>query len=72
MFEIIIKAPDVEALNVDHRVTAAEIVLDGILGEEVRMNKIDTIEVVSEFEKVHQSKAGKIQYLAAHLISHVG
>jgi hypothetical protein len=72
MFEIIIKAPDIEVLNEDDKVAAAEIVLDGILGEEARLNKIDTIEVVSEFEKEYQSKASKIQYLAAHLKTSAG
>lgn len=67
MFEIIIKAPELKVLNEDDQIAAVEIVLDGVLGEEVRLNKIDAIEVVVEFEKEYRGKAGKIEHLAAHL-----
>jgi hypothetical protein len=47
-FEIVIVAPDLARLAEEDRITAAEILLDGELGEEVRLSLIAEIEVVAE------------------------
>lgn len=67
MFEIIIKAADLNGLRDTDKLTAAEIALDGILGEEFRMQTICEIDVVEEFEKPYQNKANNIKSLLNHL-----
>jgi hypothetical protein len=67
MFEIIIKAPGLQQLDESDRQTAAEILLDGLLGEEVRMQTICGIDVVEEFEKPYGDKAGNIKNISDHL-----
>jgi hypothetical protein len=46
VFDIVIYAPDLAPLAEQDRITAAEIVLDGELGEEARLSLIDGIEIV--------------------------
>jgi hypothetical protein len=46
VFDIVIDAPDLAPLAEQDRITAAEIVLDGELGEEARLSLIGEIEVV--------------------------
>jgi hypothetical protein len=67
MFEIIIKTPGLQQLDESDKRTAAEILLDGVLGEEVRMQTICGIDVVEEFEKPYGDKAGDIKNLSDHL-----
>jgi len=67
LFEIIIKAPDLSRFDESDRITAAEILLDGILGEEVRIQSICGIDVVEAFEKPYQERAGNIKNLSSHL-----
>jgi len=50
MFKVIFKASGLSTLSTDERLTAAEIILDGILGEEFRILRIGEIGVVDEFE----------------------
>jgi len=69
MLEIIIKAPDLRELDESDKQIAAEIVLDGVLGEEVRMRTICRIEVVDEFDRPYRDKAGNIKYLSEHVKS---
>ncbi|HMH24517.1 MAG TPA: hypothetical protein VK563_22205 [Puia sp.] len=69
LFEIIIKAPEIRKLAEIDRLTAAEIALDGILGEEMRMNKICEIDVVEEFDQLHQNKTTGMTSLSDHLKS---
>jgi hypothetical protein len=66
MFEIIIKSLQLSQLGDDDKLIAAEIALDGILGEELRIQTIDKIEIVEEFEKLDQNKASNIKDLAKH------
>jgi hypothetical protein len=44
--EVVIEAPNLADLDEEHRRWAGEIVLDGILGEETRLETIDRVEVV--------------------------
>lgn len=67
MFAVIIKASHIRHLDDTDKLTAAEIVLDGILGEELRMRTICEIDIVEEFDKSNQSKASDIKELANHL-----
>ncbi|GGB26520.1 hypothetical protein [Puia dinghuensis] len=67
MFEIIVKAPDLQQLDEADKQAAAEILLDGILGEEARMQTICAIDIVEKFEEPYRDKAGNIKYLPNHL-----
>jgi len=67
MFEVIVKAPDLLQLDDSDKQIAVEILLDGVLGEELRMQTICGIEVVEEFEQSYKSKAGDIKNLSDHL-----
>jgi hypothetical protein len=67
MFEIIIRATDLNGLHDTDKLTAAEITLDGVLGEELRMQTICEIDVVEEFEETYQKKASNIKNLPDHL-----
>lgn len=69
MFEIIIKAVNIDALSADDKLTAAEILLDGILGEELRMTAICSINIVLQFEEVYKNKASNIKNLSNHINS---
>lgn len=66
-FEIIIKASDIEKLDVAERQSAAEILLDGVLGEKTRILTISKIDVVSFFEEKYGNKGSSIKYLAEHI-----
>jgi hypothetical protein len=67
MFEIIVKAPDLQQLDELDKQAAVEILLDGVLGEEARMETICEIEVVDEFEEQYRAKAGNIKNLSNHI-----
>ncbi len=64
MFTIIIKAPGLAKLDDKDRLTAAEITLDGVIGEEMRMETICEIDVVDDFEKSYQNKHNNIRDLS--------
>jgi len=67
MFEIIIQTYDLQQLDKDDKLTAAEILLDGILGEEKRMIYICCIDVVEEFEHQYRNKKSDIRELNNHI-----
>ena len=72
-YEIIIKLPQLlMELGDRDALTATEITLDGILGEERRMRLINGIDVVFEFEEMYKSKASDIQALSEHLSKLIG
>lgn len=67
MFEIIIKVSGLRQLNESDKQVAAEVLLDGVLGEETRMQTVCAIDVVEEFDKEYREKASNIRNLPAHL-----
>lgn len=68
LFGIVIKAScHLEPLNDDEKLMAAEMVLDSILGEELRIQKICEIDIVGAFDNAEQSKASEIKNLTSHL-----
>jgi len=67
-YEIIIKLPRLlMELGDRDALIAAEITLDGILGEERRMRLINVIDVVFEFEEKYKDKVSDIKVLSEHL-----
>jgi len=69
MLEVIIKAPELDHLDDSDRQVAAEILLDGLVGEEVRIQRICVIDVVETFEEPYQKKASEIKNLSDHIKS---
>lgn len=67
-FDILIESLPLFKLNEDDRVYAVEIALDGVIGEEARINKIGNIEVVSNADK-YTSKLSEFTNLNTHLNS---
>jgi len=67
MFKAIFKAPGLSTLSVDERLTVAEIILDGILGEEFRILTIEEIDIVDDFEDQYTSRINDISILKKHL-----
>jgi len=65
-YDIIIKAPELEGLNEDLKYIAASILIDGEIGEELRLKWIEGIEVVSEFDKNLSQKNNPIDVFASH------
>lgn len=59
----------VTSLSDEDRYRAAVIVLDGLLGEERRLEKLETIEVVTRLESDELSRATPIALLPQHLSS---
>lgn len=70
MFEILIKCENVDSsLSIDERQIACEILLDGILGEELRTLRFEVIEVVDSFESKYQNKVLNIKSLSSRSVS---
>ena len=69
MFEIIIKATNIKELNENDKLAIAEMLLDGVIGEELRMTSICLIEIVEEFENEYDDKASNIENLSKHINS---
>jgi len=68
MYDLIIIAPEMANLSDKIRGAAAEIVVDGQLGEELRLEKIANIEIVYSFnDDLPQQKGSSIRDLAAHV-----
>jgi hypothetical protein len=68
-FEIIIRPFPLLDLNDQDKLSVAEILLDGVLGEEARMKLISYIDVVEQFEEADQRGVSSIGVLSDHLSS---
>jgi hypothetical protein len=67
MYGTVICCSNLEKISKSDRLMVAEILLDGILGEEKRIKLIDDIEMVYTFTKAEESKAGNIKDIEKHL-----
>jgi len=67
--DIVIQAPSLSGLNDNLKGVAAEIALDGELGEEIRIKLLGEIEVVHAFETSMADKANPVRTLDNHLRS---
>lgn len=67
VFDIVIDAPDLARLTEQERITAAEIVLDGELGEEARLSFISEVEVVVDPVDDDSVKTTPIAHVRDHL-----
>jgi hypothetical protein len=69
LFQIIIKSLHLTYISHEDKLAIAEIVLDGILGEEMRMQTIAEINLVEDFEILYRNKASNITDLLNHLLT---
>lgn len=67
-FDILIECLKLFELDEDNRIYAVEIALDGVIGEEERINRIGNIEVVSNADK-YASRLTEFKDLKMHLQS---
>ena len=68
-FDIILRAPQIIKLNEKEKYTAAHILLQGILGEEVFIVHIVDIEIVSDFDEEYKNNSTQIIQLKEHIRS---
>ncbi|HWQ91719.1 MAG TPA: hypothetical protein VN673_08610 [Clostridia bacterium] len=69
LYEILIKTTGSSEITQQDKGTAAEIVVDGTLGELKRLEAVYAIEIVEEFREDLRPKASPIGVLGAHLDS---
>lgn len=67
IFAIVLKAPALRQLDEQRKLIAAEVLLDGILGEETRIKTICRIDVVDEFDEQDQENVCNISGLFSHI-----
>lgn len=68
MVDLIVEANNIPHLDKSTAKTAADILVEGELGEESKINKIATIEVVPVLDLELQSKKATISYLKDHFL----
>jgi len=68
-FDLVIRAQNIPRLDEELRQVAAEVAVDGIVGESLRLRYIVDVDVVTEFDERHRQKATCIKHLGRHLIS---
>lgn len=69
-YEIIIQEEGLGSLDEDEKLTVAEILVDGILGEEKRMTLICAIDIVEEFEEQYKHRCNEIKNLSSQIQPH--
>lgn len=71
-YDIAIKAQTIKHLDIDFQYDLIDLVLENILGEEMSLEKIKNVEIVSNFDKDIFPKSNSIRDLKSHLKSLVG
>lgn len=66
-FDILIKADNISELSPEDQMLATHLAIDGIVGEERRIELFVDIEVVAEFSEDHKGRASGLLYLPGHL-----
>lgn len=66
MLEILIEAPNLQELREEDQLLAAEIVLDGFMGEQNRLELVDEIVVVPQIDVRFENSANPIANIANH------
>lgn len=67
MFEVVIQTNDLRGFDESDKCSVSEILLDGILGEEERMQYICSIEIVDEFEDQYKKIQSYIKDMHSHI-----
>ena len=69
IFDLVLEQGNVSDADDSDRYAAAVVLLDGLLGEETRLSRIQDLVVVDELEFEHDAKASKVEHLPFHLQS---
>ena len=67
--DVLVHAPDLETVAEDLRLTAAEIAVEGVVGERVRLGRVGEIEVATHLDEELRDRATSLEELAAHVRS---
>lgn len=65
-FDMVVKLPPAKQLQAQDQHALAVLLLDGLIGEEVRMSLIKNVEFVEEFEPRYQGRTTNIKHLRDH------
>lgn len=66
MFELLVYAQNLERLSINDRIAVAEIVIDGMLGEEERLSNVWAIDVPEQMEDRYRDKVSDIKNIKSH------
>lgn len=66
-FDMLVRLPAAAELQRQDQYALAVLLLDGLVGEEVRMSLIKNVEFVEEFESRYQGRTTKLKHLRRHL-----
>ena len=67
MIDLILEAKNITHLDHDTARTAAEIIVTSEIGEETKIQKILSVDIVNKLERQYNSRKTEIQYLKKHL-----
>jgi len=68
-FDVTVCAPNLQEVTEKLRELAAEVSIEGVVGEMGMLRCITEIEVVTTFDEEHQGRSNSLQHLADHLSS---
>jgi hypothetical protein len=68
-FDVVVRAPNLQDMHEDVRQMAAEVAVEGMVGELSRLRHIAGIEVVIEWKEKYRGKATPLRHLGDHLQS---
>ena len=67
MIDLILEAKNITHLDHDTARTAAEIIVTSEIGEETKIQKILSVDIVNKLERQYNSRKTEIQYLKKHI-----
>ena len=68
IIEIIIEADNIQHLDEDTAQSAANLVVMSEIGEEVKINKVASVDIVNELDEQYASKRSDIENLKVHIL----
>lgn len=68
-FNVMVRAENLKDLDNDTKQVAAEIAVEGVVGEMTRLHRIAGVEVVREFNDIDRRKSTILKHLGDHLRS---
>jgi len=66
-FDIVLCAPNLEGVHEDTRQLAADVAVEGVLGEIRKLQYVRRVEAVTGLEEKHRGKCTKLKHLSHHL-----
>ncbi len=69
LYDVAVHAPSIDDLDQETKQLAAEVAIEGVVGETARLRHIGGVEVVGQFNDLDRRKSTKLKYLGDHLKS---